>query len=383
MHRSFFAVAVIFFCLLPPAFVPPASAQPDTRSLPRIGLPPEGKLYHGAFPGDTGSEDEDPNFKDLKDYEAAVKKDVAWVYFSHFWYRGREFPSETAKRIRDLGAVPYVRLMLRSSWRQNVKEKQYSFDKILAGNFDEDLQKWAKAIKDFGTPVIAEWGTECNGKWFPWNGWWNGKGSTGGYGDPNKPDGPERFVAVYRHIIDIVRSEGADNVTWVFHVDTTDWPDKQWNRFENYYPGDNYVDWIAVSAYGPQTPMDDWAESFRKMMNPCYERIKKMAPGKPVIVAEFGCTHTSEASKEDKKYRADRWAGSALDDLFADRWPAVIGFSWWNEQWENDNNPRHDTNMRVQDWGPLKRAFRKRFRKNKGKLQTSPIVQQPAKGRTR
>jgi hypothetical protein len=36
----------------------------------------------------------------------------------------------------------------------------------------------------------------------------------------------------------------------------------------------------------------------------------------------------------------------------------VIGFSWWNEQWENDNKPAHDTDMRVQDNPRLADAFR-------------------------
>ena len=32
-----------------------------------------------------------------------------------------------------------------------------------------------------------------------------------------------------------------------------DQPEAKWNRFENYYPGDNYCDWVALSAYGPLT----------------------------------------------------------------------------------------------------------------------------------
>ena len=35
----------------------------------------------------------------------------------------------------------------------------------------------------------------------------------------------------------------------------------------------------------------------------------------------------------------------------------MIGFSWWNERWENDNKPAHDTNMRVQDNPALADVF--------------------------
>ena len=44
---------------------------------------------------------------------------------------------------------------------------------------------------------------------------------------------------------------------------------------------------------------------------------------------------------------ADAWAKSALEDLFSGRWPAVIGFCWWNEAWENDDNKKHDTDMNI------------------------------------
>ena len=160
----------------------------------------------------------------------------------------------------------------------------------------------------------------------------------------------------------------------MFHVNESDWPDNNWNRLENYYPGDGYVDWVAFSAYGPQTPKQNEGESFRGMADSCYKRLRKLAPEKPVIVAEFGCTHTSKASNKDGELRADRWAGAALRDIFAGRWQEVVGFSWWNESWENDDNPEHDTNMRVQDWGKLGRAFRKQLRKNKNKLQTEPVI---------
>lgn len=31
-------------------------------------------------------------------------------------------------------------------------------------------------------------------------------------------------------------------------------PETPWNRLENYFPGANYCDWLAISAYGPLTP---------------------------------------------------------------------------------------------------------------------------------
>ncbi|MFZ4778826.1 MAG: glycosyl hydrolase, partial [Terrimicrobiaceae bacterium] len=192
-----------------------------------------------------------------------------------------------------------------------------------------------------------------NGEWFGWNGSFHGGGTKDRFGDPKKADGPERFVAAYRHIVDTVRASGAANITWVFHLDAAQFPEDDWNRFENYYPGPDYADWIGVSCYGPQKPTDDQEEniSFRDKFDPVYPRIVKLAPDKPIMIAEFGCTSGYP------HVRAEDWARSALTNILSGKWPNVRGFSWWNERWENDDKPAHDTTMRVQDNSALGRVF--------------------------
>jgi len=39
--------------------------------------------------------------------------------------------------------------------------------------FDADFHRWMRDAKRFGSPLIAEYGVEANGYWFPWNGRWN------------------------------------------------------------------------------------------------------------------------------------------------------------------------------------------------------------------
>jgi len=340
--------------------------ESDSQSV-RIAPPPAGRLYHGVFPGGITGEENDITPNNVDVYEKHVGKKVAWVYLSHNWFAGRKFPLETANWIRERGAVPFIRLMLRSTTEEGRREKLYTLQHIIDGKFDDDLKRWGQSAKQFGSPLLVEYGTECNGEWFPWNGRWHGGGKTKKYGNPHKPDGPERFVDAFRHIVMTIRAEGADNITWVFHPDTHDWPNKKWNRFENYYPGDDVVDWIGVSAYGPQTPMDSECESFRQMMDSTYNRLEKLAPNKPVIALEFGCTKNSPAAKPHE------WAGAALDDIFSNRWPRIIGFSWWNERWENDDNPKHNTTMCVEDIPKLSETFKKIFRKNSAKIVERPI----------
>lgn len=325
---------------------------------PIVAPPPSGKLYHGVYPGGISGEEDDLTLNDLESYEQAAGKTAAWVFFSHNWYHGRQFPLTTAAWIRQAGSIPYIRLMLRSEAGGEGGDGEYTLQAILDGDFDQDLHAWAQAARDFSTPLIAEYGVEMNGEWFPWNGQWNGGGETTDYGDPTQPDGPERFREVYRHIIQICRDEGADNITWVFHVNNNDYPEDEWNKFENYYPGSEWIDWLAVSVYGAQTPQESEWQEFRPMMDEVYPRLAALDANKPIILAEFGVADNNPLGDQ-----AD-WAQAALSDLTSFRWQRLIGFSWWNEWWQNDDNPTHDTTMRLQDNPELAQVFREQVGAN-------------------
>jgi hypothetical protein len=156
-------------------------------------------------------------------------------------------------------------------------------------------------------------------------------------------------------MVEVIRSRGATNLTWVFHVNDDDVPSEDWNRFENYYPGADVVDWVGLSCYGATTPMTEEWPRFVDGMDRTVPRLEALAPGKPVFVFEFGVTAGNP--------RGDpaQWADEALLLLLTNRWPSVKGFSWWNERWQNDDNAAHDTDMRVQTVPGLAAAFRARL----------------------
>jgi hypothetical protein len=332
-----------------------------------VAVPPAGKLYHGLYWGGVGTDEHDPTEHDVTEndvarYEEAVGKQVAWVYFANNWFESRRFPAAMCSWIRNLKKIPYIRLMLRSDVDQGHREKNFTPQKIVAGEFDDDLRAWARDAKNFGSPILIEWGTEPNGDWFSWNGKWNG-----GAGE-----GPARYVAAYRHIVDVMRAEGSGNLQWVWHVNWLDEPEKDWNRFENYFPGENYCDWVALSAYGPITPMTaDGTESLAFKMREAYPRLTKVAPGKPIIVAEFGC------DLHNRRVNTAEWAKAALEDLLSNRWPGVVGFCWWNEGWQNDNHKKHDTDMIILHDADLTRVFRDELAKHAEKVQESAVLAPP------
>src|SRR5262249_26872248 len=145
-------------------------------------------------------------------YEQAVGARTTWVFFSDNWFESPAFPLEMCSWVRDVGKTPYIRLMLRSDVDQKHAEKKFTLSRIIAGEFDSDLKRWARDARTFGSPILIEWGTEPNGDWFGWNGKWNG----------GAEKGPKRYVAAYRHIVDVMRGEGATNLHWVWHVNWDD-----------------------------------------------------------------------------------------------------------------------------------------------------------------
>ncbi len=335
-----------------------------------IARPPAGKLYHGIYPGTADGEEDAISMADVAQYESLTGTRVSWVYFSDNWFHGRSFPAETASAIRTHGAVPYLRLMLRSNADTYQPEPLFTVPNIIAGQFDDDLAAWGRAARQFATPLLVEYGTECNGEWFGWNGVWNDGAARD---DAGKTEGAQRFVAAYRHIVEVIRGAGADNITWVFHVSSYDEPDEPWNALEEYYPGDDMVDWLAVSVYGAVMPLDENPESFTSQMDEVYQRLSTLASDKPIIVAEFGCTTNNPGmSSED-------WTREALNELFAGRWPKVIGFSWWNEYWQNDENPAHDSSMRLQDNPALADTFHELLPNHADKLQTTLLFEKRGK----
>jgi Glycosyl hydrolase family 26 len=346
-------------CLLALSFAAQLHAQ-----TPHLAAPPQGKLYHGFYWGGVGTNTHDPSEhdvtpQDVKRYEEAVGRKTAWVYFSDNWFESRKFPRPMCAWIRELGKVPYVRLMLRSDVDQRHAEKKLPLEKIIAGQFDLDLRVWAQGAKTFGSPILVEWGTEPNGDWFAWNGKWNG----------GAREGPARYIAAYRHIVDLIRGEGAGNLQWIWHVNWYDKPERKWNAFENYFPGENYCDWVALSAYGPTTPRTNEAtESFRFKVDQAYPRLTSIVPNKPILIAEFG------SDLHNHHVDVVHWAKSALNDLFSNRWHAIIGFCWWNEGWQNDDHRKHDTDMIILHDVDLVRVFHDEFAKHADKIQETPIA---------
>ncbi len=295
-------------------------------------LPPAGnKIYHSAFPDFGGTEDR-VTAAAIQNFESLAGKPITWAYFSNNWLPetgGIVFPREDVQTIHNAGKIPFIRLMPRANFDEGGPDPVYTMRKFIDGDFDNQLKKWARDAKSMGFPLLAEFGTEVNGNWFPWNAQYNGKNSKIGYGSPDLYDGMERFRDAYRHIIDICREEGAENITWFFHCDVNSDPDVDWNNRKGYYPGDDYIDWIGISAYGDQMSGEEW-RNFKDILADEWGNIQSISPsGKPIAILEWGTVDNTQHQKP-------QWIADALQSVIpgGQFYPHIKAMSYWHENWE-------------------------------------------------
>jgi hypothetical protein len=118
------------------------------------------------------------------------------------------------------------------------------------------------------------------------------------------------YKAAWRHIHDVFRARGADNVAFMwsmtgyaFQADSG-----QLGLATSLYPGDDVTDWIAVDPYNF---FEDGAwHSLSTEMGPWYRWARANHPDKPLALSEWG-------SKEDPNQpgRKAAWFAEALRDL--------------------------------------------------------------------
>jgi hypothetical protein len=104
------------------------------------------------------------------------------------------------------------------------------------------------------------------------------------------------YAAMYRHVIERLRGDGVTNLVSVMdYMAFVPWNIKPW--FDDLYPGDDVVDWVAWDMYGYSAPHTYGYGDFAEMLTRAqgwrgwpgiYAWASAKFPGKPLMVAEWG-----------------------------------------------------------------------------------------------
>lgn len=147
---------------------------------------------------------------------------------------------------------------------------------IVYGSYDEDIDEICGKIGRFGRPVFFRWGHEMEKTDGPYP-WQRQKG--------------QDYIAAYRYVVDKCRGL----VTKIYFV----WSPAGNQGLENYWPGQDYVDYIGLSVFSfPEWDRKVYGRerSFVEAMREKYSRV--VGYGKPVMITELGVTGAPAYQKD-------------------------------------------------------------------------------------
>lgn len=192
-------------------------------------------------------------------------------------------------------------------------QPDFSLARVIAGDYNDYIDEWARSAAAYEAPILLRPFQDPNGGWYPWS---------VGVND-NKA---KQYRQAWRHVVQRFAAAGADNVGFVWSltpVQTTGGAD----QIDAYYPGDAFVDWVAVSGFVWED-YGSWstAADIPSVFSASYEALQ--ARDKPIMFIDVGATQGSEAPAT--------WVGDAMRYFsgLADL-RAVI---WFDRSWDDQND---------------------------------------------
>jgi hypothetical protein len=215
--------------------------------------------------------------------EATGVKPGVVVYYSGWM---EPFQLDFAMTVAEHGAVLLVQM----------DPTKISLSAVVAGEYDDYLNTYARAVRAYQRPVIFSFGHEMNGDWYRWG---------------NRHTPAAVFVAAWRHIVTLFRAQGAGNVTWLWAVNVIHGthdvasPGPWW-------PGKSYVTWVGIDGYYRST-----STTFASLFGPTIAAVRALTRD-PILLSE---TAVAPAAGQPTKI-ANLFAGVRLYGL--------LGFVWFD-----------------------------------------------------
>ena len=206
-----------------------------------------------------------------------------------------------------------------------------SFDAIIRGLCDDYIRDYALAIKARPERILVKFAHEMNGGGQPWS-------------PINIGVQPSKYVQMWRHVHDVFVSMGVTNVDWVWAPIYLSYPTTPENDIHLYYPGDDYVDWVAVSGYnyfdqmpGAPQPWYTFEDIYDAVLSDFACRYPK-----PQMIHEFGSVEAY-----DSMHSKAQWIGDAY--LKAQNYPFLRAIVWYNDR--DFTNPSADFRITSSTYG--------------------------------
>lgn len=265
-----------------------AAASPPARA-----AEPGCKIIWGLAP------DEDPpKFDHLTKLESRIQRHTVILHWFLTWQQ-RPPERATLEAVRGRGSVPFI------TWEPT----GVPLGDIVAGKHDAYIADWARSLAEFNHPVMLAPMHEMDGSSYSWS---LGKGNSG-----------SQYVQAWRHIHDVFRAAGANQVIWVFDVEGS----HDDNRINAAYPGDAYVDWLGLNPYNWASGDQPWMPLV-EIARPTYYVLAGLNSTKPIMFGEWG-------SVEDKGGDKAGWLREAAQQL-PETFPRLKAVVYFNQRDPDD-----------------------------------------------
>lgn len=158
-------------------------------------------------------------------------------------------------------------------------QPDFTLSAITSGRYDAYILAFAKELATFPRTVFLRVMHEMNGNWYPWCGTVNG-------------NSPEAFISAWKHIQALVNAEAASRIQWVWCPYASSYPLTPFNKIEDYFPGDESIDWVAIDGYnwGCAREGSVW-QSFEQVFSEAYNTLAALSR-RPVMIGELASTET-------------------------------------------------------------------------------------------
>ena len=185
---------------------------------------------------------------------------------------------------------------------QDIDETSQEYKDIVA---DVDIVSgYFKQLQDKGIAVVWRPLHEASGGWF----WW-GTASA------------ECYVQLYRLVFNrMVVTNELKNLIWVWNINTDPAFGYDYSALNAaWYPGDEYVDIVAVDIYNPMEDHNSGANYFNKI-------VSDVGTNKMIALSENGAIPDIDSIAEDKAYWSywmtwsQTWSGNFLEKTTTEMW---------------------------------------------------------------
>jgi mannan endo-1,4-beta-mannosidase len=248
------------------------------------------------------------DLQQVNSFEQRARRHADIVMWFADWAHSGDFDAAQAAAIAARGSVPEI------SWEpwdassgSRASQPRYRLSRIIAGDYDAYIRRWADSVASYGRPVRLRFAHEMNGRWYPWAEKANGNHAG-------------EYARTWRRVHAIFNAAGARNVTWIWSPVAGAVP-------RGLYPGSRHVDVLGVAGFNGGTALfrGTW-RSFAVAFGRTLDTVHALDPRKPVELSEVSSTETGGSKAA--------WIRGMFEEIR--RRPWIRALVWFNLRKEAD-----------------------------------------------